>query len=241
MFFYDKIVFKQKTLNESAYDLLKRAQTSHSLFEKRKASAILDGQKPSFENYKECLKKDFGAGDVGEQLHDVQDFWCKNSRGILKELSQILQIEMPLGDQVLCFGDQSPNTVIDYDNVALSLSGRVPYQDNTDFFVTFLVKFAVVRSLWGGKHQQPNVAYSNTCAYLVMADLVADSICFYSRLSCFDFDPAYKLYYAISINGENLMNKLHEAYMCMPIFDFVKYVMSFVEKNWEMFEQFKNR
>lgn len=241
MFFYDKIVFKQKTLNESAYDLLKRAKTSNSLSEKRRASAILDGQKPSFEKYKECLQKDFGAGGVGEQLCGIENFWGKNSRGILKELSMILQIEMPLNDQVLCFGDQSPNTVIDYDNATLSLSGRVSFRDNADFFVTFLVKFAVVHSLWGDKNQQPNVTYSNTCAYWVMADLVADSICFYSRLPCLDFDPAYKLYYAISINGENLMNKLHEAYMCMPIFDFVKYVMSFVEKNWEMFEQFKNR
>ncbi len=240
MFFYDKIVFKQKTLNESAYDLLMRVQTVTSRSEKSAVSSILDGQRPNFAGCREYLQKEFGKEKVGE-LGGIKNYWGENSRGILKELSFVLQNEVAIDEQVLCFGDRLSKNAIDCNNTTLSLSGWGSRQDNTDFFVTYLVKFAVVCSLWGDSQQKPNVEYSNTCVYWVMADLVADSICFYSRLPSFDFDPAYKFYYAITINGENLMNKLHEAYMCMPIMDFVKYVVSFVEKNWAMFEQFKYR
>lgn len=240
MFFYDKVIFKQKSLDESAYDLCKQIQTTGNQFEKKILSQMFDGESQSFEECKEFLKRE-AEDSTAEQLRNIKNFWEDNAKRIVEELQSTLQCQTPITRQILCFLDMSPNMIIDYSNATISLSAYTSFRDNIDFFVAFLIKCAVINRLWEGEAVKINMEYSKDSVYWVMADLVADSICHYSRLQCFKITPAYKFYYAININGENLIDKLREVYLAMPIIDYIKYVLSFVEKNWDIFEQFKNR
>lgn len=241
MFFNQNIIFKQKTIDESAYDLYKRFYTSRNSFEKKTLVSRLKEDKPSLKLCKDFLRKETAESNEVGMLDGFKMFWVNHSQSIVQELQHVLECEDVLPRQILCFLDMSPYMLIDYNNATISLSVNHTLKENIDSFVAFLVKYAVVDRLWNGETMKINLSYSKDSVYWIMADFVADSICYYSSLPCFDISPAYKFYYSLSYNGENLIQKFRALYNKMPILEFMHYILEFVEHNYDMFECFTNR
>lgn len=242
MFFNRGIIFKQKTIDESAYDLCRRFYTSKNSYEIRTLRNLLQEDRPDFKLCKEFLEKETTENGVSYDLLDkFEEFWTDNSQSIIAELTKMLDCDSVIPSQLLCFFDVAPYNLIDFNNATISLSMNKSFEDNLSTFISFLIKYSVINRLWYGEVARVNMTYSKDSVYWIMADFVADAICYHSTLPCFKIMPAYKYYYSLYKDGEKLVDKFRRLYLEMPILDFIKYVLTYVEKNYSIFRNFTNR
>lgn len=242
MFFKDKVYFKVKSLEESAYDMLRRFYTTTNPYETKLLTQLLNTNSPSFEICRRYLDSIWNYEVVkGENLiQKFETFWEINAKAIMEELQTTLNCNNLNSKQFLCFFDASPYMMVDYNNSTLSLSSSNSYCENLNTFLSFLVKFAVINKLWQGDIVKIDLTYSKDSAYWIMADFVADAICYHSNIDCLKIAPAYKYYYSLVINGENVVEKFRRDYLEMPIVDFIRMVLEFVRDNFPIFKQFCN-
>ena len=218
MFFNHNIIFKQKTVEESAYDLCRRYYESSNPYWRRTLDALIQKDNPN-----------------------LQDFWHENADSIVKELESIFGKGNVACQKILCFICISPYMLVDYANSTISFPIYNPVKENINYFIAFMIKYTILDNLWNEDCIKVNLGYSKDSAYWIMSDFVADAICYYSALPCFAIKPAFPLYYSLIIKGDNVINMFRRLYKTMPIIDFMKCVLKYVQTNYSVFEQFTHR
>lgn len=242
MFFNQNIIFKQKTIEESAFDLCRRFYMSKNPFWRRTLKGFLKKDKPTLQDFKDRLKLEYNTKRPSTQMLDgIRTFWKNNESIIVKELEGIFGAGKVAYQKVLCFLGMSPYMMVDYANSTISFPIYNPLSENINYFISFLIKYTIIDNLWDEDCLKINIAYSKDSAYWIMSDFVADAICYHSSLPCFAIKPAFPFYYSLVIKGENVIYKFRRLYKTMNIYDFMKYVLNYVQSNASIFSQFTHR
>ena len=242
MFFNHNIIFKQKTVEESAYDLCRRYYESSNPYWRRTLDALIQKDNPNLQDFCKSLTVMFKRKNPSmKMLNELQDFWHENADSIVKELESIFGKGNVACQKILCFICISPYMLVDYANSTISFPIYNSVKENINYFIAFMIKYTILDNLWNEDCIKVNLGYSKDSAYWIMSDFVADAICYYSALPCFAIKPAFPLYYSLIIKGDNVINMFRRLYKTMPIIDFMKCVLKYVQTNYSVFEQFTHR
>ena len=243
IFFKPNVCFKLKTLDETVEDLISRVEFSNNLYEVSKLKECINEVSLTFDDVKKELKNDYNLTFLKcqKQLVSIEKYWNSIKDEFLLALSNVLNVDLIGEVQTYCLIDCLPFPNIDLNRRRLSLSVSESLDDNIRFALGLIVKYFILKKFTDNKAEEIVCNYDKDSVYWIMADLVADSIFFYSDLNKFTSDTAFKYYYGLKIEDINVIEYIRNAYLKMGVLDFMGFVFGFVKNNIDTFTKFTNR
>lgn len=243
IFFKPDVCFKLKTLDETVLDLHNRLKNSNNSYELLKIKEFLKLNECDEKTIKLKLKNIYNSMSMQgkKQLTSIQTYWKKIECKFFTVLSECLQIEL-FGDvQAYCLMDCSPLPLINFKGRIVSLPISESLDNNIRYALSFLVKYFLLKKFSWKSSENINYEYTRDSVYWIMADLVADSLFFYTELKEFAQNTAYKYYYGLKIKEDNLIDYIRSVYPKMDLSEFMQFVLDFVADNMSIFSKFTNR
>ena len=243
IFYKPEISFKVKTLETCINDVCEICfieSNSHYIKDIKQFLNINDvNEKIIREKLGEIYSKNFEKAE--QHAKELQDIWEKYENFVLSQVNSILGVESGADLQAWCLVDVLPFTNFDLYNKTICLPYTNTIDENVKIALPFLIKCMLLIAFLSNDIYRIDLKYSINNRYWIMADLVVDAIFNATDLKKLNDKPAYKFYYNLIIEKENVIEKVRQKYKEMSLVEFMKWTLTYITKNLKDFNYFKNR